>query len=67
MGLVNEKPALVPSDAPAGLIPIRLKGAVLLLTRAEYAEAIRRGKHWRRRLALARRLEIPTPGPTGEQ
>ncbi len=31
-------------DPPPGLIPVPLKGAVLLLTRAEYAAAIKRGK-----------------------
>jgi|GEM_PF-1449406 hypothetical protein len=40
---------------PAGLIPVPMKGAVLLLTEPEYLAGIRRGKAWRRREALARR------------
>jgi hypothetical protein len=43
-------------DPPPGLIPVPLKGAVLLLTAPEFAAGIRRGKAWRRRAALTRRL-----------
>ncbi len=42
-------------EPPPGWIPIRLKGAVLLLTPYEFAVAVRRGKRWRRREALAKR------------
>jgi hypothetical protein len=51
------------TDAPPGLIPVRLKGAVLLLTALEFEAAIHRGKAWRRRLALLQREAIPIPRP----
>jgi hypothetical protein len=44
-----------PTDPPAGLVPIPLKGAVLLLTQAEYLAGIRWGKWWRRSQAMQRR------------
>jgi hypothetical protein len=44
-----------PSDPPPGLIPVPMKGAVLLFTAAEFMNAIRRGKAWRRGLANERR------------
>lgn len=46
---------MVKIDAPPGLVPVPLKGAVLLLTAPEYLAGIRRGKWWRRRLALLQR------------
>jgi hypothetical protein len=45
----------VTTDPPPGLIPIPLKGAVLLLTQAEFTAGVRRGKWWRRRMAMLRR------------
>ncbi|MBI4537175.1 MAG: hypothetical protein HY712_04370 [candidate division NC10 bacterium] len=52
-----------PTDPPAGLVPVPLaKGCVLLLTTAEFAAGIRRGKWWRRRMALLKREgQKPTP------
>jgi hypothetical protein len=51
-----------PTDVPSGLIPVSLKGAVLLLTEREFTAGIRRGKWWRRRQAEARRA-ISGPSP----
>ena len=48
------------TDPPPGLIPVPLKGAVLLLTEAEYLAGIRRGKGWRRRRAMQERAGMPT-------
>jgi hypothetical protein len=42
---------------PPGLIPVPLKGAILLLTEAEFTAGVRRGKWFRRRQADARRTE----------
>jgi hypothetical protein len=47
-----------PSDPPAGLIPLIVKGCTLLLTPSEYAAAIRRGKVWRRQEAVRRRETV---------
>ncbi len=44
-------------EPPPGLVPIHLKGSVLLLTPYEFAVAVRRGKRWRRREALAKRTQ----------
>ena len=44
-----------PADPPPGLIPIPMKGAVLLLTFQEFQAAVARGKSWRRRIEMARR------------
>ncbi|MCX5735333.1 MAG: hypothetical protein NTW68_13535 [candidate division NC10 bacterium] len=56
-----------PSDPPPGLIPVPMKGAVLLLTAPEFEAGIRRGKAWRRRAALAERCgESPAHPPPGE-
>ncbi len=45
---------------PPGLVAIPMaKGCILLLTGEEYARAIRRGKAWRRRAALAERAATP--------
>jgi hypothetical protein len=57
----------MPTDPPAGLIPVLLKGTILPLTEAEYRRAIFRGK-WRRQIALARRVAkavttSPPPAP----
>jgi hypothetical protein len=42
--------------APPGFVPIRLgKACYLLLTQGEYLQGLRRGKWWRRRLALHQR------------
>lgn len=46
-------------NPPVGLIPVPLKGAVLLLTEPEYLAGIRRGKWWRRREAAAKRRPRP--------
>jgi hypothetical protein len=45
----------VTTDPPPELIPIPLKGAVLLLTQAEFTAGVRRGKWWRRRVAMEQR------------
>jgi len=43
---------------PAGLVCVPLgKGCLLLLSKEEYVRAIKRGKAWRRREALAKRIE----------
>jgi hypothetical protein len=44
-----------PAEPPPGLIPVPMKGAVLLLTVPEFSAGIRRGKAWRRRVAMDRR------------
>ena len=51
------------SEPPAGLIPVAVgKACVLLLTSAEFTAGLKRGKVWRRRVALAKRLvEQPRP------
>jgi hypothetical protein len=36
------------TDLPSGLIPVPLKGAILLLTAAEFIAGVRREKWWRR-------------------
>jgi len=54
----------VPTDPLRGLIPVPLKGCILLLTEPEYLAGIRRGKWWRRRLTMERRTQAPpTPSP----
>ena len=41
---------------PPGLVCVRLrKGCVLPLSEGEYMRAVRRGKAWRRRVAMGRR------------
>jgi hypothetical protein len=52
----------VTTDPPPGLIPIPMKGAVLLFTTQEFMAAIRRGKQWRRRVAMERREPSPQGG-----
>jgi hypothetical protein len=53
------------TDPPAGLIPVPLgKGCLLLLTEPEFVAGIRRGKSWRRRLALASRPDPSLPRPS---
>jgi hypothetical protein len=47
-------------DPPPGLIPVPLKGAVLLLTAAEFTAGLRRGKCWRRQTAMQRRASTLT-------
>jgi hypothetical protein len=44
-----------PTDPPPGLIPVPMKGAVLLLTAAEFTAGVRRGKWWRRQVAMEQR------------
>jgi hypothetical protein len=44
-----------PTDPPPGLIPVPMKGAVLLLTQAEFIAGVRRGNWWRRQAAMERR------------
>ena len=56
-----------PADPPAGLIPAPLKGAVLLLTAAEYLAGLKRGKTWRRRQALVARTAHDKTLDTGRQ
>lgn len=51
-------------DPPPGLIPVPLKGAILLLTEPEYLAGLRRGKAWRRRVALASRPDPSLPHPS---
>jgi hypothetical protein len=48
-------------DPSPGLIPVPLKGTVLLLTQAEYLAGIRRGKWWRRRVAMERQEATSAP------
>lgn len=49
---------------PPGLVPVPVgKGCVLLLTQPEYLAALRRGKAWRRRVALLQRTQA---GPSGD-
>ena len=60
-------------DPPPGLIEVRIPKAVLLLTLREYQDGLRRGKSYRRRAALARRLAtngmspVPTSRPGGDR
>lgn len=61
-----------PLELPPGLLSVPLgKGTVLVLTREEYRRGLRRGKFYRRGLALAGRLAtqegepIPAIGPEG--
>jgi len=44
-----------PTDPLPGLIRVPLKGALLLLTEPEYLAGVRRGKAWRRLVAMERR------------
>lgn len=46
----------LPIEPPPGMVAVPMKGAILLLTRPEYLAGLRRGKAWRRREALARRV-----------
>jgi hypothetical protein len=57
-----------PTDPPPGLIPVPMKGAVLLLTAAEFTAGVRRGKWWRRRVAMEHRTgqTVPTASSTEE-
>jgi hypothetical protein len=50
------------TDPPPGLIPVSLKGAVLLLTEPEVLAGIRRGKTWRRRVARLQRAQTGLSG-----
>jgi hypothetical protein len=51
-----------PTDPPPSLILVAVPKATLLLNQAEYRQAIRRGKWWKRQLAhLKRTPEEPTP------
>ena len=45
----------MPTDLPPGLIPVPTKGAVSLLTAAEFVAAVKRGKWWHRRVAMLTR------------
>ena len=56
--------SMTPTDPPPGLIPVPLKGAVLLLTQAEYLAGIRRGKCWRRQRVMEQRASslLAAPG-----
>ena len=56
-----------PADLPPGLIPVPMKGAVLLLTAPEFKAGIRRGKAWRRRVAMAKRAEEKMPFREGRR
>lgn len=48
------------ADPPPGLIAVPLgKACLLLLTQAEFRAGVKRGKTWRRREALAERVEMP--------
>jgi hypothetical protein len=49
-----------PAATPPGLIPVPMKGAVLLLTGPEFAAGLRRGKVWRRRVEIDRREVLAT-------
>jgi hypothetical protein len=49
------------TDPPPSLIPVQVPKAVLLLTVAEYAAGIRRGKWWRRRVAKQQRTTQAPP------
>jgi len=51
------------NNPPVGLIPVPLKGALLLLTESEYPAGIRRGKAWRRREAMERRKATSGASP----
>ena len=42
-------------DPPPGLIPVSMTGAVLLPTEVEFTAGTRRGKWWRRQVAMERR------------
>jgi len=50
-------------NPPPGLIPVPMKGAVLLLTQAEFTAGIRRGKWWRRRVTMERREATSAASP----
>jgi hypothetical protein len=50
-----------PHDPPPDMIPIVLKGSVLLLTYAEFSAAVSRGKTWRRRESMQGRDAKPRP------
>lgn len=52
-----------PAAPPPGLIPVSIKGAVLLLTAPEFAAGIRRGKAWRRQRVLRKREATSAPSP----
>ena len=63
-----------PADPPPGLIPVPMKSAVLLLTAPEFKAGIRRGKAWRRPVALRKReatspssLVVASGDPPGAQ
>jgi hypothetical protein len=57
-----------PTDSPPGLIPVPMKGAILLLTESEYLAGVRRGKWWRRRVATERRTGQTAPtAPSAEE
>ncbi len=51
------------ADPLPDLIPVPLKGAVLLLPHAEYLAGIHRGKWWRRREAMEWRETTSEPSP----
>ena len=54
-------------DPPPGLISVPMNGAVLLLTQAEFTAGMRRGKWWRRRMAMERRTEQRVPTATSTE
>ena len=48
---------------PPGLVAVEMgKSVVLILTEQEYVTAVKRGKSWRRRLALVARCNPAIPG-----
>jgi hypothetical protein len=54
-------------DPPPGLIRVDVgKGCLLLLTQPEYENGLRRGKFYRRRLALSQRLAANAADPIPE-
>jgi hypothetical protein len=48
-------------DPPPGLIPVPMTGAVLLPTEVEFTAGTRRGKWWRRQVAMERRTGETVP------
>ena len=60
---MNANEQLVTKTAPPDLIPVDVgKGCLLLLTAPEYLAGIRRGKWWRRRVALLQRAQYGASG-----
>lgn len=51
---------LQPHEPPAGMVTVPAgKGCVLLLTREEYVNGVKRGKRWRREVARTQRGRYP--------